>query len=95
MGVYFLIRKNFLGGVHEQYIHACLTLYLMLEMSPAFTDASFQKIAFYCSLEKFLWYGNKYAALVFAIVRQVPEADRSGIAKPASGKKSFYAFLAA
>ena len=44
-------------------------MHLMLELSPAFADASFEQVPFNGSLEKFLGYGNKYAmaSLVVAL----------------------------
>ncbi len=43
----------------------------MLEFSPAFTNASFQKIAFDCSLEQFLGNRDEYTTPVLTIVGKI------------------------
>ena len=67
----------------------------MFEPSPAFTDASFQKVAFYCSFEKFLWNRDQQAVCVLPVVCCIDEADVTHAAMSSSGKKSVDAFLAA
>ena len=67
----------------------------MLEPSPAFADAAFQKVAFYSSFEKFLWNRDKQAVCVLPVVCCIDEADITHAAMSSSGKKSFDSFLAA
>ena len=67
----------------------------MLESSPAFADAAFQKVAFYRSFEKFLRNRDKQAVCLLLAVRCIDEADVTHAAMSSSGKKSFDAFLAA
>ena len=67
----------------------------MLEPSPAFADAAFQKVAFYSSFEKFLWNRDKQAVGVLPVVCCIYEADLSDAAMLSFGKKPFNAFLAA
>ena len=50
-GVDFLIGEHFFCRVHEENIHAIFNVEGMFLLSPAFSDASFEKIAFYGSLE--------------------------------------------
>ena len=50
-GIDFLIGEHFFGRIHEQNIHAFLNIEGMFLFSPAFSDASFEQIAFYGSLE--------------------------------------------
>ena len=67
----------------------------MLESSPAFADAAFQKVAFYCSFEKFLRDRNKQAVCILPVVCCIDEADITHATMSSSGKKLFDAFLAA
>ena len=94
MRVYLLICENLLGGVHEQDVDAFLALYLMLEVSPTFADAAFQKVAFDSPLEEFFRDGYEYAAVLLTIVEKISVAQCTYAAMPATGKKSFDAFLA-
>ena len=67
----------------------------MLEPSPAFTDAAFQKVALDSSFEKFLGNRDKKTVCFLAVVCCVDEADVTHAAMSSFGKKSFNAFLAA
>ena len=66
----------------------------MLELSPAFTDTTLQKVALDSPLEEFLGYGYKDSGLFFSIVRKISVAESADIAMSAMGKKPVYASLA-
>ena len=67
----------------------------MLELSPAFSDTTFEEIALDCSLEHFFRYGNQNPAKTLSVVSNVDITDMSDVAMSSFGKKSFNAFLAA
>ena len=66
----------------------------MLEPAPAFTDASFQQVSLYGSLEKFLRDGNQDTAVLFSVISRVDVTDRTDTSMSASSKKIFNVFLA-
>ena len=53
------IVENLLCGIYEQDVCSSFELYFVLEPSPAFADASLEKIALYCPLEQFFRYRDK------------------------------------
>ena len=92
--MYFLISEYLFAGIYEQDICPA-AMQLMLELSPAFADASLEQIPFYCSFEKFLGYGDKYAVTLLTVTICEYVAYGTATAMFSFGKKTLYAFLAA
>ena len=65
----------------------------VFESSPAFTDATFQEVAFNGSFEQLLGDRNKQAVCVLPVCT-IDEADVTHAAMSSSGKKFFDSFLA-
>ena len=96
MGVDILICHDFFCGIDEQDVHSMFGCdKVVLEPAPAFADASFQKIALYCSFEEFLRNGNQNAAEFFSVVCSMDITNRAYTSVSAFSKKSLYGFLAA
>ena len=89
----FLVAQNLLGEIDEQYVHAFYFEGVLL-LPVAFSDPSFQEIAFYGSFKELL--RNRYynTVRVRSSVLEVNEAH-SGHAALFPGKKLGYCRLAA
>lgn len=90
-----LIVENLLCRIHEQYISSFFKPNFVLESSPAFAYASFEKISFHCSLEQLFWDRNEQSGIFQTVVVEVDVTQSTFIPMLSSGKKPVYASLAA
>ena len=89
------IVENLFCGIYEQDVCTPFEPDFVLESSPAFADASLEEIAFYCSLEQFFRHGNKQSGVFQTVIFEVDVTQSTFITVLSSGKKPFYASLAA
>lgn len=93
--IYLSVAQDFLCGIHKKHIQATFDGQVVLLSSIAFPYPSLEEIAFYGSLEEFLWDRYHNAVDFVACALEEKKAHSGHIAVLSFGKKHRNAGLAA
>ena len=93
--IYLFVAEDFFCGIHEKHIQTAFDGQVVLLLSIAFADSSFQQIALYSTLEKLFRYGYHDPVLFVSGAFEAEIAHVRYIAVLAFGKKLRNAGLAA
>ena len=89
------VAEDFFCRIHEKHIQTAFDSQVVLLLSIAFADSSFQQIAFYGTLEELLRYGYHYSVLFISCAFEAEVTHVRHIAVLTFGKKLRNAGLAA
>ena len=93
--IYLFVAEDFFCRIHEKHIQTAFDSQVVLLLSIAFSDSSFQQIALYSTLEELFRYGYHDPVLFVSCAFEAEVAHVRYIAMLAFGKKLRNAGLAA